>query len=66
MNLRAKRALGAGTLVTDFNTSSFSIVQSFVKEFKYCSTVIVVHTHSESAAGIEPWVGLLSQLSYST
>jgi hypothetical protein len=28
MNLRARRTLEADTLVTDFNTSSFSIVQS--------------------------------------
>jgi hypothetical protein len=31
MNHRARRALDAGTLVTDFNTSSFSIVQSLAK-----------------------------------
>jgi hypothetical protein len=31
MNLRTERALDAGTLVTDFNTSSFSIVQSLAK-----------------------------------
>jgi hypothetical protein len=31
MNLRARRALDAGTLVTDFKTSSFSIVPSLAR-----------------------------------
>ena len=31
MNLRVRRALDVGTLVTDFNISSFSIVQSLAK-----------------------------------
>jgi hypothetical protein len=53
MNLRARRALDAGTLVTDFNTSSFSIVQSLAKLWNKFKVVIVVQyfdvEHRQSA-----------------
>ena len=37
---RARRALDAGTLVTDFNTSSFSILQSLAKLWNKCRCAV--------------------------